>query len=124
MYKKILITALGLFITINIIAQHKTENLVIVTLDGMRWQEVFSGADTTILKIKKFTKAVIRTNASLFCSNTNGSNNSFKKLIISITMSILNIFLFILFYNNPLVTKSPFPLDCIIFKIHFFRKTD
>jgi hypothetical protein len=25
------------------LAQHKTENLVIVTLDGMRWQEVFKG---------------------------------------------------------------------------------
>ena len=65
MYKKILITALGLFITINIIAQHKTENLVIVTFDGMRWQEVFSGADTTILKIKKFT------------TDSSGTNNNF-----------------------------------------------
>ena len=65
MYRKILITALGLFITINIIAQHKTENLIIVTLDGMRWQEVFSGADTTILKIKKFTK------------DSSGTSNSF-----------------------------------------------
>ncbi len=27
-----------------ICAQHKTENVVIVTLDGMRWQEVFSGS--------------------------------------------------------------------------------
>ncbi len=37
-------------------AQLKTDNLVIVTLDGMRWQEVFSGADTAILSNKKFTK--------------------------------------------------------------------
>lgn len=68
MYRKLLITALGLFITINIIAQHKTENLVIVTLDGMRWQEVFSGADTTILKIKKFTKDSLGTSNS-FAAN-------------------------------------------------------
>ena len=32
-----------------------TENIVIVTLDGMRWQEVFQGADREILKNKKFT---------------------------------------------------------------------
>lgn len=36
-------------------AQHKTENLVIVTLDGMRWQEVFKGVDSSIIVDKKFT---------------------------------------------------------------------
>jgi Type I phosphodiesterase / nucleotide pyrophosphatase len=39
-----------------VIAQHKTENLVIVTLDGMRWQELFNGADPFILTDKRFTK--------------------------------------------------------------------
>ena len=38
------------------LAQHKTENLVIVTLDGMRWQEVFGGADSALLKDKNYTK--------------------------------------------------------------------
>jgi hypothetical protein len=37
-------------------AQSKTENLVIVTLDGMRWQEVFGGADSAILNDKNFTR--------------------------------------------------------------------
>ena len=37
-------------------AQLKTENIVIVTLDGMRWQEVFGGADAAILTNKKYTK--------------------------------------------------------------------
>ena len=37
-------------------AQSKTENIVIVTLDGMRWQEVFNGADKFLLKDKRFTK--------------------------------------------------------------------
>lgn len=37
-------------------AQTKTKNLVIVTLDGMRWQEVFGGADSAILKNKEFTR--------------------------------------------------------------------
>ncbi len=36
-------------------AQRKTENLVIVTLDGMRWQEVFKGVDSAIIVNKKFT---------------------------------------------------------------------
>ena len=29
-------------------AQRKTENLIIVTLDGMRWQEVFKGIDPVL----------------------------------------------------------------------------
>ncbi len=37
-------------------AQHKTENVIIVTLDGMRWQEVFNGADSALLLNKKYTK--------------------------------------------------------------------
>ena len=36
-------------------AQKKTENLVIVTLDGMRWQEVFKGVDSAIIVNKNFT---------------------------------------------------------------------
>ncbi len=34
---------------------NKTENVVIVTLDGMRWQEVFGGVDSAIMNNKKFT---------------------------------------------------------------------
>lgn len=34
----------------------KTENIVVVTLDGMRWQEVFGGADQALLTNKKFTR--------------------------------------------------------------------
>src|SRR5258708_2188069 len=36
--------------------QAKTENVVVVTLDGMRWQEVFGGADSALLKNKNFTR--------------------------------------------------------------------
>lgn len=36
------------------IAQRKTKNLVVVTLDGMRWQEVFRGADSAMIS-SKFT---------------------------------------------------------------------
>jgi Sulfatase len=33
----------------------KTENIILITLDGMRWQEVFSGAEQRLIK-KKFVK--------------------------------------------------------------------
>ena len=33
---------------------HRTENVVLVTLDGMRWQEVFGGADTTLFRQSKY----------------------------------------------------------------------
>ena len=39
-----------------IFSQRKTENLVIATLDGMRWQEVFGGVDSAIIVNKNFTK--------------------------------------------------------------------
>lgn len=34
--------------------QHKTQNVIIVTLDGMRWQEVYRGADSALVN-SKFT---------------------------------------------------------------------
>ncbi len=34
---------------VSIHAQRKTENIIIVTLDGMRWQEVFGGADEVLV---------------------------------------------------------------------------
>jgi hypothetical protein len=38
--------------------QHKTENLVIVTLDGMRWQEVFTGVDETLLNDSSYNHGI------------------------------------------------------------------
>lgn len=52
---KNIIIVLLIFICQTISAQHKTENLVIVTLDGLRWQEVFKGVDSAIIVNKKFT---------------------------------------------------------------------
>jgi len=36
--------------------KNKTENLIIVTLDGMRWQEVFGGIDSMIMYNAKYTQ--------------------------------------------------------------------
>ncbi|HEY4966300.1 MAG TPA: hypothetical protein VII28_07865, partial [Puia sp.] len=53
---KILLASLCLFSSVSAFSQsHKTENLIVVTLDGMRWQEVFGGIDSQIVVNKKFT---------------------------------------------------------------------
>ncbi len=47
---------LCLVIGFGVFAQaRKTENVVIVTLDGMRWQEVFGGADPVLINDEKYT---------------------------------------------------------------------
>jgi hypothetical protein len=51
--KKILVL---LLLTIETFAQHKTENVFIITTDGFRWQEVFGGLDTAILNKKEFVR--------------------------------------------------------------------
>ncbi|HTE12398.1 MAG TPA: hypothetical protein VK645_15545, partial [Chitinophagaceae bacterium] len=45
---------LGIYCTCFLQAQQKTENVVIVTLDGMRWQEVFGGADEVLVNDSVF----------------------------------------------------------------------
>ncbi|HWB26532.1 MAG TPA: alkaline phosphatase family protein [Chitinophagaceae bacterium] len=55
--KKIFFITLSLFALLPAaFAQNKTQNLVIVTLDGMRWQEVFGGVDSALIANKKFTR--------------------------------------------------------------------
>jgi hypothetical protein len=48
---KIKSITLLLFIAIagNTFSQTKTKNIIVVTLDGLRWQEIFRGADSTII---------------------------------------------------------------------------
>ncbi len=55
--KKTLLTLLHLVGFTALFAQTQLpQNLVIVTLDGMRWQEVFGGIDTAIVNNKRFTQ--------------------------------------------------------------------
>jgi len=53
--KKIIFSIIAFLFAIVLFAQHKTENIVIITLDGMRWQEVFGGVDSLIMVNKEFT---------------------------------------------------------------------
>jgi hypothetical protein len=49
MFKRIFLTALAFLAGIRLVATaepaHKTENVVLITLDGLRWQEVFTGME-------------------------------------------------------------------------------
>lgn len=54
--KKYVFIVMSFFFACQLSAQvRKTENVVIVTLDGMRWQEVFGGIDSGIVVNKRFT---------------------------------------------------------------------
>jgi hypothetical protein len=37
-------------------AQHRTENVVLVTLDGWRWQELFTGADSALVRQRRYVR--------------------------------------------------------------------
>lgn len=52
--KKLIVLLIALGFVAPAMAQHKTKNLIIVTLDGMRWQEVYRGADSAMIN-SKFT---------------------------------------------------------------------
>ncbi|MFT3936818.1 MAG: hypothetical protein QM726_24550 [Chitinophagaceae bacterium] len=54
--KRISFLFLSFIMSIVLQAQHKTENVVIVTMDGMRWQEIFGGVDEELLNTKTYTK--------------------------------------------------------------------
>lgn len=55
MKKLQILTVLILLYTISF-AQAPAENIIIITLDGMRWQEVFTGADSGLIKNKKYVE--------------------------------------------------------------------
>lgn len=54
--KKVLILNVLFILHYSIFSQTKTENLVIVTLDGMRWQEVFKGIDPVLVNDSTFSR--------------------------------------------------------------------
>lgn len=57
MNRLILVCLLGLIPGLTL-AQTKTENLILITLDGMRWQEVFTGADSLLINNKEYVEDV------------------------------------------------------------------
>ncbi len=55
--KNIFLVLLVLQSLISFSQSHKTENIIIVTLDGMRWQEIFGGVDSALLNNPRYTHA-------------------------------------------------------------------
>lgn len=56
MKSMIKITGLSLILLFNNMALAAPQNVVLVTLDGVRWQEVFNGADSKLINNKEFVK--------------------------------------------------------------------
>ncbi|WP_159471806.1 alkaline phosphatase family protein [Dyadobacter sp. 3J3] len=56
MKKLLLLLFLFLPFTNALSQSRKAENLIVVVLDGMRWQEIFAGADSAIINNPLFTK--------------------------------------------------------------------
>ncbi|MCU0367393.1 MAG: alkaline phosphatase family protein [Cyclobacteriaceae bacterium] len=55
--KKVLLTFLTIFcLVFNGFSQGKTENIILITFDGLRWQEVFGGAERRLLTHSQFVK--------------------------------------------------------------------
>ena len=53
---KKLLFAIPLFFSLFCSAQNKAANIIIITTDGFRWQEVFNGMDSAIANNKKFNQ--------------------------------------------------------------------
>jgi hypothetical protein len=53
---KLFFTSIALFITALGFTQSPSPNIIIITTDGLRWQEVFKGMDSAIASNKKFNQ--------------------------------------------------------------------
>jgi len=56
-------------ITAQILSAQTTENVFLITLDGLRWQELFTGADSALIDNKDYVHNVDELK-SLFWANT------------------------------------------------------
>lgn len=50
--------------------KRKTENVFIITLDGLRWQEVFTGADSLLITNKTFVKDPVGLNTTFWAETS------------------------------------------------------
>ncbi len=56
--KTSLLLAALLFVASAFAQQSKVENVIIITLDGMRWQEVFYGVDSSLMNNPEYNRDV------------------------------------------------------------------
>jgi hypothetical protein len=60
-------------------SQNKTENIIIITTDGFRWQEIFSGMDSAIANNSKFNQG---DSAYLFSAYWGNNKNERRKKLM------------------------------------------
>ncbi|MEJ6982070.1 alkaline phosphatase family protein [Pedobacter sp. P351] len=61
-YKASLISTVYIILLVsNAFARQITENVILVTVDGLRWQELFMGADPDIIKNKRYVNSIVNT---------------------------------------------------------------
>ncbi|NOT76225.1 MAG: sulfatase-like hydrolase/transferase [Cyclobacteriaceae bacterium] len=53
---KVRLVIVMLMMALTSLAQTKTENIILITYDGLRWQEVFTGADSSFMKQQSHLK--------------------------------------------------------------------
>src|SRR6188768_2700981 len=56
MITRLFLAACCLSIVPALAQKNKTQNVILVTLDGMRWQEIFNGADSSFMKQQEHLK--------------------------------------------------------------------
>lgn len=76
--KKIFLTALFFIAANALFSQLKTENIVIVTLDGFRWEEVFGGADSLLINDSTYVRDTALLKQQFWTSSAEGRR---KKLL-------------------------------------------
>lgn len=52
--KTLVLTSILAALSIIAVAQNKTRNVVMISVDGCRWQEIFRGADSVLFYTKKY----------------------------------------------------------------------
>ena len=67
-------------------AQNKIENIIIITTDGLRWQEVFKGLDTSIANNSKFNQW---DSAYLYKQYWNSNEQQRRKLLMPFLWSTI-----------------------------------
>lgn len=68
-----------LFVSVSLSAQRQTENIIIITTDGFRWQEVFKGMDSAIANNSKFNQG---DSAYLFRTYWSNDENERRKMLM------------------------------------------
>ena len=54
--KPFLLACLLVSLTLPALSQSKIENLIVITTDGLRWQEVFGGMDTALANNRRYNQ--------------------------------------------------------------------